>query len=214
MYKLVIFDWDGTLMDSGARIVSAMQTAAQRAGLLVPSDEAVKDIIGISLLPAMQILFGDMDTETEQALLTFYKQEYVERDLTPTPMFEGALSLLSALREDQRLLAVATGKARRGLRRVWQETATEHFFHTSRCGDEAESKPSADMLRQILQELHIQPSQAVMVGDTVYDMQMAEQLGMDRIAVSYGVHDRARLLTHQPVAMVDSLKELQAYLVR
>lgn len=199
-------------MDSGARIVSAMQTAALRANLPVPTEAAVKDIIGISLLPAMQILFGKLPAEEQQLLFEYYKQEYVENDKTPTPMFEGAFSLLENLSGQGRLLAVATGKARRGLNRVWQQTSTGHFFHASRCGDEAESKPSSDMLSQLLDELRVSAEEAVMIGDTVYDMQMAEQLGMDRIAVSHGVHESERLAQHQPLIIVDSLVQLQTYL--
>lgn len=199
-------------MDSGARIVSAMQTAALRANLPVPTEAAVKDIIGISLLPAMQILFGKLPAEEQQLLFECYKQEYVENDKTPTPMFEGAFSLLENLLGQGRLLAVATGKARRGLNRVWQDTNTGHFFHASRCGDEAESKPSSDMLSQLLDELRVSAEEAVMIGDTVYDMQMAEQLGMDRIAVSHGVHESERLAQHQPLIIVDSLAQLQTYL--
>ncbi|MBT1065038.1 HAD-IA family hydrolase [Bowmanella sp. Y26] len=214
MYKLVIFDWDGTLMDSGARIVSAMQTAARRANLPVPTDDAVKDIIGISLLPAMQILFGKLPAQQQDLLFESYKQEYVEKDKTPTPMFNGAGDLLDRLSGQGTLLAVATGKARRGLNRVWQETNTGHYFQASRCGDEAESKPSSDMLVQLLNELNVEASQAVMIGDTVYDMQMAQNLNMDRIAVSHGVHSAERLAGHAPRAIVDSLAELQRLLCR
>lgn len=214
MHKLVIFDWDGTLMDSGARIVSAMQTSAHRAGLPVPSAEAVKDIIGISLQPAMQRLFGELPHAQARILLDCYREEYVERDPTPTPMFEGAIELLASLKAQGILLAVATGKARRGLTRVWQETRTGHYFVASRCGDETASKPHPQMLSEILQETQIQAHEAVMVGDTVYDMQMAQQLNMDRIAVSHGVHERSRLAAHGPLAIVDTLAELRAFLLR
>ncbi|MDF2177647.1 HAD-IA family hydrolase [Aliiglaciecola sp. CAU 1673] len=213
MHKLVIFDWDGTLMDSGARIVSAMQTSARRAGLPVPSEAAVKDIIGISLQPAMVRLFGALSETQAALLLDCYREEYVERDSTPTPMFAGAYDLLDNLKSKGVLMAVATGKARRGLHRVWQETATGHYFVTSRCGDETASKPHPQMLSEILLETGIDARHAVMIGDTTYDMQMAEQLKMDRIAMSHGVHEEARLAAHSPLTIADSLTELQAYLL-
>ena len=133
-------------------------------------------------------------------------------DTTPMPLFDGVNPLLAMLSEQQRYLAVATGKARLGLEQAWQLTATGHYFNTSRCADEAQSKPSPDMLLQILEQLNMQPQQAVMIGDSIYDMQMAEAIGMDRIAVSYGVHSEAQLRQHQPVAVVDHVAALNQYL--
>ncbi|MBN7824491.1 HAD-IA family hydrolase [Bowmanella dokdonensis] len=211
-YSLVIFDWDGTLMDSCGRIVSSMQTAARRAGLAVPSNEAVKDIIGISLKPAISRLFGQLESYEADTLFEYYRQEYVEKDLTPTPLFAGAQALLADLRGRNTLMAVATGKARRGLDRVWRETGTGQYFSASRCGDETQSKPHPEMLVQLLDEFNLSAREAVMIGDTVYDMQMAEQLGMDRIGISHGVHVPERLKQHQPLAIVDSLAELTDWL--
>ncbi|GGD78475.1 HAD-IA family hydrolase [Lacimicrobium alkaliphilum] len=208
MYKLVIFDWDGTLMDSCGRIVSAMRTSARRAGLPVPEEAAVRDIIGISLRPAIARLFGELPEQQSELLFELYRQEYVDNDPTPTPLFGGAIELLEQIRQRQMLMAVATGKARRGLNRVWQQTGTGHFFSASRCGDETRSKPDPDMLEQILAELSVQPHEALMIGDTCYDLHMAEQLGMDRVGVSFGVHETARLRQHKPKVIVDSLAEI------
>ncbi len=197
-------------MDSCGRIVSAMQTSARRAGLAVPEEAAVRDIIGISLRPAIARLFGDLSTEQSEHLFELYRQEYVENDSTPTPLFDGALGLLQHIQDRQLMMAVATGKARRGLKRVWQETGTGHYFSASRCGDETRSKPDPDMLQQILTELNVQPHEAVMIGDTCYDLHMAEQLNMDRIGVSFGVHESERLRQHRPKAIVDSLTDITA----
>lgn len=211
-YKLVIFDWDGTLMDSIARIVSSMQAAAHHCQLNIPSVSCVKNIIGLSLPKALDILFPGASQTDITALLEQYKFQYVEGDSTPAPLFEHALSLLKALSDNDKLLAVATGKGRQGLQRVFSATQTEHFFHASRCADEARSKPDPQMLLSLLAELSVAPEQAVMIGDTSYDMQMAQAAGIDRIGITLGVHDRDILNHYQPIAIVDSLAELQQLL--
>jgi phosphoglycolate phosphatase len=211
-YKLVIFDWDGTLMDSADKIVACMQVAANKAQLPIPTDRQVRDIIGLSMPNAQNVLFGSLSKNEIAALALHYKQEYLRLDVQPCQLFAGALELLHQLSQQQRFLAVATGKLRSGLQRVWENTETGHYFHTSRCADEAQSKPSPDMLAQILAELELPASQAVMIGDTSYDMAMAEALNMDRIAMTHGAHQTPQLLVHKPIALVDSLGELMHWL--
>jgi len=212
-YKLIIFDWDGTLMDSIARIVSAMRAAAHHCQLPIPAENSVKNIIGLSLPKAFDILFPGASQADVTALLAQYKFQYVEGDDTPSPLFDHALVLLKALTDNNKLLAVATGKGRNGLQRVFCESQTEHFFHASRCADEARSKPDPQMLLSLLAELNVLPKHAVMIGDTSYDMQMAQAAGIDRIGITLGVHDRAILNQYQPRAIVDSLFELQQLLL-
>ncbi len=175
-YKLVIFDWDGTLMDSAAKIVSCMQHAAQQCDVPIPTYEEVGHIIGISLKPAIKQLFNIEDDELAERLVAAYKEAFVTRDTTPCPLFDGVERLLSNLKETGCTLAVATGKARRGLDRAWAQTGTGRFFSASRTADEAESKPSPDMLLQLLDELSVKIEDAVMIGDTTYDMQMAKTM--------------------------------------
>lgn len=213
-YKLIIFDWDGTLMDSVGRIVSSMQASAKVIDIEVPTFDQAKQIIGLSLPKAIQVLFPNCSVEQEALLVEQYKHQYVEVDTTPTPMFNHAVNLLSELKSDNKLLAVATGKARAGLQRVWQASDTEHFFHASRCADESLSKPDPDMINSLLAELDIKNHEAVMIGDTSYDMEMAQRAGVDRIGVTFGVHDHQVLSQHQPRAIVDSLVELQRLLVK
>ncbi len=213
-YKLIIFDWDGTLMDSVGRIVSSMQASARVVNIEPPSFDQAKQIIGLSLPKAIQVLFPNSSAKQEELLVEQYKHQYVNVDTTPTPMFANAVSLLSKLKENEKLLAVATGKARAGLQRVWQASDTEHFFHASRCADESISKPDPDMINSLLAELQINSHEAVMIGDTSYDMEMAQRAGVDRIGVTFGVHDHKVLLQHQPRAIVDSLVELQHLLVK
>ncbi|MFT6268187.1 MAG: phosphoglycolate phosphatase [Alphaproteobacteria bacterium] len=207
----IIFDWDGTIMDSAGKIVSCMQKAAKMAKLPIPTNKQVEHIIGISLLPAVQQLFG-ITVAKAQEVCVYYKQIFVEKDQTPCPLFDGAHELLSALAQNY-TLGVATGKARRGLHRAFDSTDSAVYFSDSRCADEADSKPSPDMLLQLLDKWQIEPYQAVMIGDTVYDMQMAEAIAMPRIGVSYGVHDKQSIMQHKPVHIVDNLFDLHAIFI-
>lgn len=206
--NLVIFDWDGTVMDSIGRIVSSMQAAAGLTGLVVPSSYAVKQIIGLSLDPAFAVLFPDTDTMQRTQLFEHYRDHYTIYDTTPTPLFNGAEQLLKTLAEQNVLLAVATGKARKGLDRMFAETGLGHYFVASRCADEAQSKPHPDMLLQISQQLGIKPANAIMVGDTSHDMKMAQAIAMPRVGVTHGVHGADVLSQFQPKAIIDDLPSL------
>jgi len=212
-YKLVIFDWDGTLMDSVERIVSSMQSAAKTVGLVIPSNDAAKQIIGLSLTTALKELFLDITEEQIQAMLVQYKYQYLEGDNTPTPLFDNAVSLLEELSNNNKLLAVATGKGREGLNRVLNVSDTASFFHTTRCAGEMPSKPNPEMLLSILTELEIAPQEAIMIGDTSHDLKMAQNAGIDSIGVTFGVHDRQVLEQYNPIAVVDSLAELKVHLL-
>jgi len=210
--KLIIFDWDGTLMDSVGRIVSSMQNTAAVLQLPLPSTNAVKDIIGLSLQPAIEKLFGRLSEADLERFLAQYRREYVELNPTPTPFFEHALATLDALKQQGYLLAVATGKMRRGLDRIWQETQTGHYFHSSRCADESESKPSPKMLTELLHEFELQPEQAVMIGDSIYDMAMAAAIEMPRIGVDYGVHSGSQLAAYQPLSVMSDIRQIIGFL--
>ncbi len=209
-YELIIFDWDGTLMDSAQKIVDCMQLAAKQANQPVPSASQVRHVIGISLVPAIQQLFS-VSEEVAHQISHLYKQNFVKQDQTPCTLFDGVIDLLTNLQSQPVKLAVATGKARQGLERVWQQSETKSFFHTSRCGDEAHSKPNPDMLEQILLELNVDVTSALMVGDTSHDLGMAEAIGMDCIGVSYGAHEVSTLKLHKPLAIIDNPKTLLDY---
>lgn len=206
--SLVIFDWDGTVMDSVGRIVSSMQAAALKTDLLVPTDFAVKQIIGLSLDPAFDVLFPGADDAKRQQLFAHYRDQYILHDTTPTPLFDGVEQVLQQLKDHNIKLAVATGKQRRGLDRMFTETGLQKYFDISRCADEAQSKPHPDMLQQILRELNMLPEQAVMVGDTSHDMKMAQAINMPRVGVTHGVHGRDVLSQFAPKAIIDSMPEL------
>lgn len=208
-YRLVVFDWDGTLMDSVARIVSSMQAAALDCSLPIPSVVAIRDIIGLSLHKAFPILFGALSEPGTAALLAAYRRHYMVQDQTPSPLFPGAGELIKDLHRDGYQLAVATGKHRVGLDKVLMDTQLGGYFHALRGADQAQSKPNPLMLQQILTELQIQPAEAVMIGDSSYDLEMARAIDMPRIGVTYGVHDAIKLNVHQPLALIGDIRQLR-----
>ena len=203
MAKLLIFDWDGTLCDSLERIAHCMQLAADDVGLVPPTRDAVKEIVGLGLYEAFAELYPGEGNENCEKLREAYSKHFVEQDHKPSPFFEGVEEVLIELREKGYLLAVATGKSRRGLNRVLQNRAMTEFFHGSRCADETMSKPHPMMLHQLLDEFTLQAHEAVMVGDTEFDMAMAESAEMPRIAVSYGAHHVDRLRQYNPFCCAD-----------
>lgn len=213
IYKAIIFDWDGTLMNSVDKIVHCMQSAAITAGIDIPSALQVQQIIGISLVPAIQKLFNFRDRASAESLALLYKDAYAQCEHIDTPLFKGIPELLEKLHTSDKILAVATGKARAGLCKAWTESGVGDYFHASRCGDEAQSKPSSDMLQQLLDELNLNAKDAVMIGDTSFDMQMAQNIGMDRVGVSYGVHQYDQLAVHHPRAIVSEVSELSKFLI-
>lgn len=208
-YDLVIFDWDGTLMDSVGRIVSSMKGVAKELALHNPSDIDVKDIIGLSLNEAAERLFPDACEHTKNKIKLAYKKHYIELDKTPTPLFNYAHETLSALKVSGKSLSIATGKGREGLNRVMAETDAEQYFVATRSADDCASKPSPEMIQTLLDELNILPEKAVMIGDSALDMKMAKSAGIDRIGVSYGAHSIEKLNLYSPIAIIDCLSELK-----
>ncbi|WP_076417847.1 HAD-IA family hydrolase [Colwellia sp. UCD-KL20] len=212
-YKLVIFDWDGTLMDSVGKIVLSMQAAAKVLNLTPATFEQGKSIIGLSLSKGIEQLFPQSSTELQNKIEKEYKYQYLEVNNTPTPLFDNALELLINLKENNVLLAVATGKARPGLERVLNMTETEHFFNATRSASDCRSKPDPEMITSLLAELNIDACDAVMIGDTSFDMEMAKHANVDRIGVSFGAHAIDILNQFEPKAIVDSLDELEKFLI-
>lgn len=213
-YQAVIFDWDGTLMNSEARIVASIQIAAERAGFPVLSYHESKQIIGLSLEKAIYTLYPDADDEGIQAIAQGYSQSFLEESTVPMLPFDGAETLLQTLQQSGVKLAIATGKSRRGLDQILGEVGYGQYFDMTRTPVESESKPSPLMLQQILEAFDLSPEQAVMVGDTEFDMQMAQNIEMDRIALSHGVHEMERLQKFDPVAEFDDLMQMQAWLLQ
>lgn len=211
--KLVVFDWDGTLMDSAARIVSCFRAAALDLALAVPSDAAVRDVIGLGMPEAIAALFPDIETAAERTALTGrYRHYYLDADATPTALFPGVTEMLDQLAQNGYLIAVATSKGRGGLDRVLLETGLRERFHASRTADESFSKPHPAMLLDILDHLGVSADETVMVGDTEYDLMMARNAQVAGIGVCGGAHERSRLLACGPVACLERATDLPQWL--
>ena len=209
--RLIIFDWDGTLMDSETQIVHAMSAAIDELGLQKRSIDQCRNIIGLGLKEAIDALYPGRDEAFRQQFVECYRHHWFSNTQS-SELFPGARETLHLLKESGFVLAVATGKGRTGLDKVLLATELEAVFSATRCSDEAQSKPHPQMLLEILQELDIEPHQALMVGDTEYDLSMAMGAGVAPIAVSYGVHERERLLEYQPLACLDNISELVDWL--
>ncbi len=210
--RLIVFDWDGTLMDSQARIVACLRAAIRETGLEPRSEEQLRNIIGLGLREALMALYPDADEAAWDALVYHYRRHFLELDDTPSVLFDGAAELVRRLHDQGHFLAVATGKGRQGLNRVLEETGLASCFHATRCADESRSKPHPAMLLEILDVLGIAPEDALMIGDTEYDLLMARNAGVAALGVTYGVHDRARLQACQPLDCVDSLPAVGRWL--
>ncbi|BBP43818.1 HAD family hydrolase [Thiosulfativibrio zosterae] len=212
-YQCVIFDWDGTLMNSEARIVTSIQAAAAKCGFPVLSAFESKQIIGLSLENAIRALYTQADEAQVQCMANAYSQHFLQDSNEQMETFSGALELLAALREQGVKVAIATGKSRRGLDQVLREYSMGHLFDMTRTPHESASKPNPLMLSQILEAFKLQPHQAVMVGDTEFDMEMAHRIGMDRVGLTHGVHEADRLQKFAPLKLFDDLAGLQAWLL-
>jgi phosphoglycolate phosphatase len=211
-YPLVVFDWDGTLMDSEARIVACIQAAAREAGVTEPSHDAAKDIIGLGLSEAISTLFGGFSAADHVRIVEAYRRHWLAGNTVASPLFSGARELIADLDAAGHLLAVATGKSRRGLDRAFEETGLARHFVVSRCADEAYSKPHPQMLLDILEHTGMEAADTLMVGDTEYDMQMAQNAGSHALGIGHGVHSPERLLANGAMACVDDLHGLRNWL--
>ena len=213
-YRLLVFDWDGTIMDSEAHIIAAVQAAASECEFDIPAAESVRRVIGLGLREAIQEVLPEFNEARYEAFVDRYRHHFLLKSTTAQAPFEGAIETLKELRELGYWLAVATGKGRQGLDRAFRELSLETVFHTSRCADETVSKPNPRMLQEILLDLALEPTQALMIGDTSYDMEMAASIGMDRLAVSYGAHEQEELDRHSPIGVIHDIRELPAWLER
>ncbi|MFJ4197395.1 HAD-IA family hydrolase [Pseudomonas sp. NPDC089534] len=211
-YKLLIFDWDGTLADSIGRIVEAMHVASERSGFELRDDSAVKGIIGLGLPEAIRTLYPEIGDDELIAFRGHYADHYIAAEAVPSPLFEGVAESLESFRADGYRLAVATGKARRGLDRVLRAHGWEDYFDITRAADETASKPHPLMLEQILAHCGVSPEQALMVGDSSFDLEMARNAGMGSVAVSYGAQPIEALRVFEPRLTIDRFSQLHAWL--
>ena len=210
-FDLLVFDWDGTLMDSAAHIASALQAAFRDLGLPVPSREAARHVIGLGLEDAMTYLNPGMQRHRYQEVAERYRVHFLagDADVELFPLVsEGILSL----NQEGFLMAVATGKSRRGLDRSLNATGLTAYFHASRCADEGFPKPHPDMLQVIMQTLGAEAQRTLMIGDTTHDLQMAQNAGVAAVGVCYGAHSHGNLQSMNPLACLNSFEHLMQWL--
>lgn len=212
-YDLVIFDWDGTLMDSTAVIASSLQEACRDVGCPVPTREEALFVIGLNMADTFRRVVPSLDEPARARLADRYRHHFLARE-HEAPLFAGVPEMLADLHGQGRKLAVATGKARRGLDRVLGATGLGRWFEATRCADEGFAKPHPGMLLMLLEMTGVAPARALMVGDTTHDLELAANAGVDAVAVSYGAHGEDLLATRPALARVGSVGELHRWLAR
>jgi len=212
-YALVVFDWDGTLIDSAGTIAECIQDASRDMGLPVPERERARHVIGLGLQDSLRHAVPDLPPERYRDFAAHYRRHFLARE-SSMALFEGVPQLLAALHGRGHLLAVATGKSRAGLDRALSASGLGAYFCASRCADETNPKPHPAMLLELMQELAAAPQQVLMVGDTSHDLEMAHNAGVDALAVGYGAHPEQALRALGPRACVASVEELARWLTQ
>ena len=211
-FDLVVFDWDGTLMDSAAHIVHAIQAASRDVGAAVPDEATARHVIGLGLDSALAYAVPDLPQDAYPRMAERYKYHYLTRDHEIT-LFAGAFEMVADLAAGGRLLAVATGKSRRGLDRVLAASGLAPYFHATRCVDECHSKPHPQMLLELMEALGVAPDRTLMIGDTTHDLNMANSAGVASLGVTFGAHPVEELASAKPLACLNSTQELRQWLL-
>ncbi len=210
-FDLIVFDWDGTLMDSTAAIVKSIQAAARDLGLPVPKDKDAAYVIGLGLQEAMQATLPGLDPKYYPRMAERFRYHYAMKD-DGLNLFEGVGAMLEELSQQGYFLAVATGKSRVGLNRALNSAKLLSVFDATRCADETFSKPHPAMLQELTRELGQDMQRTVMIGDTTHDLQMAKNAGAAAIAVQYGAHGSAELHASAPLYSAASIADLHVWL--
>lgn len=204
MYKLIVFDWDGTLFDSISHIERCTQITAEQLDLPVPSGQLVRQGIGLSFEQSVEKVFGRLNNEQVEAVRTHFYRNWDQHGQTPA-LFNGSEKVLSSLKEQGCFLAVATGKGRQNFDKDLQDFAMTSLFDATRCGDETFSKPHPQMLEELIDQLAVDTASTLMIGDSRHDMQLAANAGVDSLGVTYGVDSKETLHSHGCKACVDDI---------
>jgi phosphoglycolate phosphatase len=212
-FELVVFDWDGTLIDSAGAIAACIQAACRDLDLPVPDDRRASHVIGLGLADALSYAVPSLAPEDYGRLVERYRIHFLARDAS-LPLFPGTRPMLEGLRARGHALAIATGKSTAGLTRALAHTGLATLFDATRCADQCEPKPAPAMLLEIMAELDADPDRTLMIGDTSHDLQMAAAAGVAAVAVSYGAHEGDALAAFDPLALVHSTAELAAWLAQ
>lgn len=210
-FDLIVFDWDGTLLDSTGAIARCIQSAARDLGLAVPDDDRARHVIGLGLRDALAYACPDLDPADHGKLVDRYRHHYLQCD-ADLVLFEGVREMLADLESRTHLLAIATGKSTAGLKRALATSGLGAHFVSTRCADQTAPKPDPAMLNELLEELDVAPERAVMIGDTTHDLQMAHAAGTAAIAVTYGAHPSHQLERWPAVAHAKSAIDLHRWL--
>lgn len=211
--KLIVFDWDGTLMDSADHIVNCLQIAITELNLETKTNNELKNIIGLGLREALVALYPQGTDEEFTELTAHYRKHFFDPRHDDCELFSGARELIEELHEQNYYLAVATGKGRNGLDKVLKETGLGEYFPITRCADESHSKPHPQMLLDIIDWYGVAANETLMIGDSEYDLEMANNAEVQSVAVTYGVHDEQRLLSCKPVACMNNIRDLHKWLL-
>jgi phosphoglycolate phosphatase len=210
-YELIVFDWDGTLMDSAGAIVAAIQASALEMGLTPPTEDRARHVIGLGLHEALRYALPELEEGRHIELADRYRHYYLSRDHELT-LFAGIEELVQELADAGYRLGVATGKSRKGLDRALEVGGLGRFFHATRCADECHSKPHPQMIEELMAEFGVMPTSTLMIGDTTHDIEMAHNAGVSALAVAYGAHPRRELEAQSPLGCADSVSELTEWL--
>lgn len=208
-YKLLIFDWDGTLVNSMDFIVECLKATALELGLSVVSDAVLRSGIGLAAAEHLAQLFPEIDKKNITDC--FYKHYFKDGD-NIEHAYEGAFDTLRELKTQGYTLAVATNKSRKGLNASLDRLKAHDLFAATRCGDEGVTKPHPDVLLELLKKLDFETHHSLMIGDTIYDMQLAKNAGVDALAVTYGVGKREHFHEYSPVECIDDIRKLKEIL--
>ncbi len=211
-YDLIVFDWDGTLMDSTATIVHCIQAACRDLDVVEPTDHAARAVIGLGLEEALATAVPHLPRNLYPELAARYRYHYLCKD-HELVLFDGASDMVQGLLQQDYLLAVATGKTRKGLDRVLDLSGLRSCFHDTRCADETRSKPHPDMLHELMDGLGVEAGRTLMIGDTTHDLNMARNAGADGLGVSFGAHTHDELMSVPSQGIVHSMQELSAWLM-
>jgi len=210
-YDLIVFDWDGTLMDSAAAIVNAIIAASRDLNLPEPPESRARHVIGLGLSDALHHAVPELPEHDYPKMVERYRHHYLSKD-HELALFPGAYEMIEELSAAGRMLAVATGKSRLGLNRALEHSGLAGFFHCTRCADECFSKPHPEMLAEIMDELGVAPDRTLMVGDTTHDLQMARNAGVAALAVAFGAHPQAVLESESSVGVIATPADLAVWL--
>jgi phosphoglycolate phosphatase len=212
-FDLIVFDWDGTLINTIDWIVECLQQAGMQNNCPIPATQDTKDVIGLCIDNAVSTLYPDANAETQKKIVTNYSQAYLSKNLSQDDFFPGVYDMLVHLKNSGYQLAVATGKTRAGLDQALSATGTNFLFDITRCADETLSKPDPTMLNEIMRHTQVAPGRTLMVGDSVYDLQMALNAKVSSIGVACGANSEKSLRPYEPLLCLQQPTELLNFII-